>query len=238
MKYLNLDRGVKHAAGLGLSVLLLSAAFVRTGAASAQSYQLPGSQTSEEPTEDPGVDPAFIESKTGSRTAEAVLRKWPKAARITAVDMIAKYGEPSHSTKGALVWIHNNPWRRTVVYVPHSLGKRSNDFVEQTIAYRVPVEKAGELKRFDARLEVNEVRGELSARTESESSNFLALNVADEIIAGERSVENARNFYERTESLSKAGKSSPYTERFLFPNRNGMRIDERNVPPYDWMMIP
>ena len=59
--------------------------------------------------------------------------------------------------------------------------------------------------------------------------NFLALNLADEIATGKRSVEEARDFYARVETLSRAGKSSAYTENLLFPSPadSDRRINER-----------
>ncbi len=132
MKHLNRDSGVRYAEGLGLAIMLLSSAYGRAGEAAAQ-------------------DTSLLESKVESRPAEAVIRTWPKAARVTAAAMIEKYGEPDHSTKGALVWFHNGPWLETAIYEPHFLGKRSRDFIEQSIAYQVPGDRIAELKSFDRR---------------------------------------------------------------------------------------
>ena len=95
-----------------------------------------------------------------------------------------------------------------------------------------------DLKRFDARLEVSAIRGQLSARSESETTNFLVVNLADEIITNARGVKDARDFYSKTVRLSKAGKWSPYLDRFLFPIRDGKRSKARNEADFKWMMIP
>ncbi len=112
--------------------------------------------------------------------------------------------------------------------------------MEQTIGYRVPVEKVDDLKRFDRRIGVNESKGQLSSRGESEALNFLALNLADEIVTEKRSVEKARDFYLKTERLSKAGKSSAYMDGFRFnsPVDDGKRPGEPDQTDYDRLMMP
>src|SRR5262249_36521961 len=122
--------------------------------------------------------------------------------------------------EGALVWIANGPWQKTVVYKTawlHYVGKRDTDYLEQTAADRIPSGKIADLKRFDRRIEVDPVHGLLTARSESEALNFLTLNLAEEIARGRRSVEDAREAYARIERLSKSGKSSAYAEGLLFP---------------------
>lgn len=44
----------------------------------------------------------------------------------------------------------------------------------------------------------------------------MALNLANEIVEGKRSVAQAQSFMKRTMMTSMAGKSSPYTEKLLF----------------------
>lgn len=238
----NIDR-IPHAAytaALGLSVLLISLALWRTNDVLAQNEDNPGSSATVEPTEDPGAEPALIEKKAPSQAPEAAIRNWPAAPRATALAMIDKYGEPTRRTADALVWIDNGPWRKTVVYRnpwPHVLRKTYTEYLEQTVAYKVPVEKVEDLKRFDRRLMVNENQDLLSARSESEPMNFLALNLADEIVKNERTVEDARDFYLKTEKLSKAGKSSRYLEGLLFPGREGLRSTER-PESYDRLIGP
>jgi hypothetical protein len=222
MKNRNRSTAAAYAAGLGLSVLFFSATSGRMGGAQAQNDQLLGSQPTVEPAKGDAGPPA-TEGTMASQTPETVIRIWPEAARSTARAMIGKYGEPTRWSEGALVWIANGPWERTVVYRsawPHFIGKRDKDYLEQTIAYRVPSEKIDQLRRFDRRIEVNTARGHLSARSESEAMNFLALNLADEIVTDKRSVEDARDFYMKTERLSKAGKSSAYMDGLMFPSPN------------------
>ena len=233
MNFIDRSLAAASAAALTLAVLLLSSMFGLSRVARATI----------EPTEDPGAEPAITADKAAPSTPEAAIRKWPDASRVTARAMIAKYGQPARWNEAALTWINNGPWEKTVVYRswwPRILGKRDKDCLEQTIAYRVPSEKLDDLKRFDRRLAVDDSRSRLSARSESEPQNFLALNLADEIVTEKRSVEEARDFYGKTEKLTMAGKSSAYTEGLLFPGRSerDMRIDDHIGIDYDRDMMP
>jgi hypothetical protein len=166
------------------------------------------------------ADDARIETPRPA-SLRATLESWPERSRDIAKAMIEKYGEPARFNGNGLLWNDNGPWKRTIVYrsaQPHYTWLRDKDYLKQAIVYRVPADKLAALKRFDPRIEANETSGELSSRSESEALNFLALNLAEEIITGKRSVEDARAFYRKTEELSKSGKSSPSLERLLFPN--------------------
>jgi hypothetical protein len=210
------NRSASLAALLALSLTPFFVTFGRLSEARAQTEVTAG--------------PPPTEGTEASQTPETVVRKWPEGARATAREMIAKYGEPNRFSEGALVWIDNGPWQKTVVYRnawPHFLGRRDKDYLEQTIAYRVPADKIEDLKRFDRRLEINESRGQLSSRSESEPMNFLALNLADEIVTDKRAVKDARDFMAKTESLARSGKTSPYTKGFLFPHRGASEDPRR-----------
>jgi len=193
-------------AGLGLLAL---AAVATTIALSAQS----GGPSARD------LESGTIPRSASARTPETIIREWPECARSAALAMIEKYGQPKWVSVQALVWYNNGPWQKTVVYRkawPNSLAARDKDYLEQTIFYQVPNDKINTLKDFNPRIAVNKAREELSSRSESESMNTLALNLADEIITDKRSARNARIFYRDIERLSQSGKTSPYMERLLF----------------------
>jgi hypothetical protein len=132
--------------------------------------------------------------------------------------MIEEYGEPSLMEEDALVWLDNGPWRRTIVYRAaqfHADALPDKDYLQQTIRLEVPAGKAEDLKLFAKGIEVTSADGELSACSDSEKSNYLALNLAEEIIRGERSTHDAKRIFDRAERLAAAGKSSPYAEGLL-----------------------
>lgn len=197
------------AAAAALSGLLASAARVLFAQASVE--QVPAAETAPPlPVATPSV--------------ETVVEKWPERARQIARVMIEKYGPPGKVAEDSLIWYGNGVWRRTVVYGtawPHYIALPDKDYLEQTVACRVPDEKIDALKRFDPRVVIDREGRKLSARSESEPLNFLVLNLAHEIIAGRRSVEDARDFYRRTEELAAAGKSSRYLQGLMFAPDDG-----------------
>ncbi|MFI5361760.1 MAG: hypothetical protein ACHQ49_07300 [Elusimicrobiota bacterium] len=155
----------------------------------------------------------------GGASATAEIRSWPDGSRALARVMIDKYGEPKQVSGDELVWIKNGPWLKTVVYrkSPQSLlGMNRKDVLEQSISYNVPADKTADIKSFNSRLKIDAQNGLLSSRSESEGLNFLALNLADEIATNKRNVDEARDFYRRTEKLSESGKNSAYMSGFLF----------------------
>ena len=166
------------------------------------------------------------------QTPEMVIKTWPAHVRVTALAMISKYGEPGFSSKDALVWYNNSPWQKTVVYRkarPRSGGTRDQACLEQTVGYEVPDDKVAALKLFDGRIKIDRTNGELSSRSASESLNFLALNLADDIVSYRRSVKGARDFYRHAVRLSQSGKHSMYLDGLLFEVHNGRRPDPEDV---------
>jgi hypothetical protein len=217
---IDIRRILKPIAGLGLVALLMAVAAGHKAKASGEIE-----------TQKPSATTHWIETKSSdsAQTPETVVREWPELSQKMARAMIEKYGQPVRFNDDALVWEHNGSWQKSVVYRaawPHSAAKKDVDYLKQTIGYRVPQEKIEDLRRFDKRLSVNTETNEVSFQSESEKTNFLALNLADEIVTEKRSVEDARDYFKKTARLAESGKSSQYTEGFLFPVPN-----ERVVNP-------
>jgi hypothetical protein len=165
MKHLIRSAPAAYAAGIGAALLLFFATSGRLGRAQADGDPLLASKPAVEPANDAVSGPPPTEGTKASQTPETVILKWPEGARAMARRMIEKYGEPARFTEGALVWIGNGFWEKTVVYRsawPHFLGKRDKDYLEQTIAYQVPDEKLADLKRFDRRIGVSQNGDRLS----------------------------------------------------------------------------
>ena len=64
--------------------------------------------------------------------------------------------------------------------------------MEHTLAYKVPSDKADDVHAFDASITIHPGSGELSARCDLESDNILTLNLAHDIAAGRKTVDQAR----------------------------------------------
>ncbi len=161
----------------------------------------------------------LAEIALSGETPESIILLWPAYSYRLARRMIALYGPPVDSTEDRVVWRNNGPWKRTVVYRnPPSDGlfRKSRGRLEQSVAYEFPKGVAAALAAFDRTIEADEKEGRLTARTDDESSNILALNLADEVVRGKRTAKDAAEFRAKTARLRDSGKSSPYLERLLF----------------------
>lgn len=153
------------------------------------------------------------------RSPQAVVRTWPPRERAVARALLAKYGRPAQFDRSRLAWFDKGVWKSTIVYRRSpGLPPKAPDteFLRQTVGYIVPSGKLAELERFDSRLAVSPTAGELSFISDSEGTNLLGLNLADEIVTGRRSVSDAREFFARTERLEASGKTSPYVKKLRF----------------------
>jgi hypothetical protein len=158
-----------------------------------------------------------------ARGAEVALDSWGDASRRAADAITQKYGDPDEVSDGRLVWHNTGMFRMTVVHkdpVLHNFPSPHADVLEQSIECRVPLERYGDLARFDGSVRPDRTTGLLSARGADEASNFAALNLAREIAEGKRSVDSARRAFGRISYLKAAGKTSPYTQGLLFKARS------------------
>ncbi len=115
------------------------------------------------------------------------LAGWPEATRRLGAQLFTKYGAPAEATGRQVTWVNNGAWLRTTLYkdgAQHNFAAPHKDVLEQTIRYKVPVEKLADLAKFNRSLVANLTRGELTSLADGEELNFLALNVADDIIKG------------------------------------------------------
>lgn len=161
----------------------------------------------------------LAEISLSGETPESVILLWPTFSYRLARLMIAKYGQPSEATDHSLVWEGNGQWKRTVVYRVPPLERnlsRGGGRLEQTVAYRVPAYRLDDLGRFDKKIEADAKERRLTARSDDESENFLALNLADEVLQGRRTPQSAADFRRSATRLRDSGKSSPYFDRLLF----------------------
>jgi predicted outer membrane protein len=139
--------------------------------------------------------------KVDRAQVDRILSRWPDQVRVTSYALIGKYGLPHEVTATQLVWHDNGSFKRTVVRnepSPHLFPVPHDDFVEQVIAYAVPADKLAELAAFNGSVSVARTAGELSSRCDSEQTNFIALNLAVEIVRGLKNAEQAREVFNET----------------------------------------
>jgi hypothetical protein len=153
------------------------------------------------------------------QTLRQVIASWPQESQKAAQDTMKKYGPPNGSTSSMLVWENNGPWKKTTVSAEpweHHFPMEHKDVLTNVVKYKVPVDQFDELARFDGSIIAYRTPGEIAARCDREEMNFLALNLAHEIVTGKRTVEDARQFLAQTAKEFKEGKTSTYTQGLMF----------------------
>lgn len=149
----------------------------------------------------------------------SMMNSWAPESKKAVMAAMNSYGAPNEATATMLVWHNNGPWKRSLIYsheTEHDFPMPHKDVWEQVVDYRVAPDKFDELAAYDGSVVVDRTQGEMSARCDKEGANFLALNLADDIVKGRRTVAEARRFYADTIKAKMAGQSSPYLEGLRF----------------------
>ena len=149
--------------------------------------------------------------------------------------MEQKYGAPDGVTDFRLTWQNKGPWREIILdkqEVPHHFPKPHTDVLLQVIDYRVPPDKFDELAEYDGSIIVERTKGTMGARCDKEEMNFLALNLAHDIITGNKSVKEARDAYAETVKQVMKGEKPEYTMKLAFqPQRQAGDTDVAVLKP-------
>ncbi len=145
---------------------------------------------------------------------------WSKEAEEASDFMFKKYGSPNGMTPEMVVWTEVKPFKRSILYkepVTHKFPMEHKDVLEHFIDYKAPeAQKVAELWQFDGSVILERTKGEMSARCDKEAANILALNLADDIVNGKRSVEEARMEYGRQIMALKDGNPMEITQKLVF----------------------
>ena len=148
-----------------------------------------------------------------------MMAAWPMASKEAVMFMTKKYGMPAAMTPDMAVWGKTGPWNRTVVYAKeyaHEFPMHHTDVMQQWVDYKAPADMYDELAMYDGSVVLERTSGEASARCDKEGANFLALNLAHDIVTGKQTVDGARKMYGEQIMAMKAGRPAPYTERLMF----------------------
>lgn len=180
---------------------------------------------------------------TGGTFSMASISDWPESSKTAAQTMIQKYGQPQEHTTSMLIWRNNGPWHKTVVTryeTQHDFPMPHKDVLEQVIMHSVPADYLDDLARFDGSISVNRTEGTLSARCDKEENNFLALNLAHDVITGKRTSNDARAFLAQAVAGSGTVKSE-YTSGLMFKTEmksgdadkpaTGVKAKDSNMDP-------
>lgn len=159
---------------------------------------------------------------------EEIIAEWPEEPAAIAETMMEQYGQPDEAAPSELLWYGTGPWKRTELYrdgVPHHFPKKHTDYLKQVVDYHAPPEKLDELGQFDGSVYVDRTNGELAAKCDQEAANFLAINLAHDIVTGEASVEEARQAYAEAMVMAEMGEPPETTRELQFDLAAG---DERD----------
>ena len=162
------------------------------------------------------------------------LMGWPQTTQGFAIELIGQYGLPQELGARRIAWYHNGPWKRTVLYrdtVTHNFPVPHQDVIEQTVNYRVPAEKVSDLVSYNGSLLIDRTCGELSCRCDSEAANTLSLNIADDIVKGERTVDQALGYHAQVFRGMQIGESEPYPKQLRFKTGETKTADPGEEAP-------
>ncbi|HEV7285020.1 MAG TPA: hypothetical protein VGN75_09185, partial [Kaistia sp.] len=113
---------------------------------------------------------------------------------------------------------------RTIVYgeeIDHDFPMPHKDVLEQVIPYDVPADMFDDLAEYDGSVIAERTKGTLAARCDKEAANFLAVNLANDIVKGEKSIEEARQAYADAMKAVMAGDPPEITQAFTFEVNRG-----------------
>jgi hypothetical protein len=166
-----------------------------------------------------------------TKTASETIQEWPDESAEAARIVLGRRGEPDEVTESRLIWHDAAPWKRVEasrVFFEHDFPAPHIDAVESFVDYAVPAELFSDLAEFDGSVVVERTAGEMSARCHDEEANYLALNLADEIVRGQKSVEEARAYYATEFLNARRGAPTPYMDSLRFsPQPKAGDPDER-----------
>ncbi len=145
---------------------------------------------------------------------ELDLAGWSPEHKDAVKEMIEKYGKPNESTPTMFVWHNNGPWKKTIIYkedLDHRFPKKHSDYIQHFVNYKCPANKFNDIASYDGSIIIERTNGVMSVRGYKESLNILALNIANDIISGKKTVEEGREFFTRSLVEYGRGTKSDYT---------------------------
>ncbi|MDQ3364743.1 MAG: DUF4142 domain-containing protein [Myxococcota bacterium] len=162
-----------------------------------------------------------------------VLAGWPAGPQLAGQETMSKYGPPHEVTSERMIWNDVGPYQRIMLtrkQLPHDFPLPHMDYLQHTINYKVPADKADDVHAFDASITIYRVGGELSARCDLESNNVLTLNLANDIVTGKRTVADARKQFGQLVMQRTLGKNPAYTTTLQFKPHTATAAAEIEAP--------
>ena len=157
---------------------------------------------------------------------------WPEASRMAVEEITAKYGKPDGVTANQLIWLDKGVWKKICISKAeskHSFPIEHTDMMTTAIMYDVPDDKVDDLCKFDGSVTFDRTQGMMSARCDMEANNFLALNLANDIITGKKTVEEARKAYGDIVKEKMNGGDPEYMQKLTFSVQPSTADPDKNT---------
>lgn len=157
---------------------------------------------------------------------------WPEASRKAVEEITAKYGNADDVTTEELVWRNKGPWKKICITkneTKHSFPIEHTDMMTTTIEYAVPADKMDDLGKFDGSITFDRTQGTMSARCDVEANNFLALNLANDVVRGKKSAEQARNAFAEIVKQKMNGGNPEYMQKLGFAPHSNTPDPDKNI---------
>ena len=161
------------------------------------------------------------------------MKTWPMSSQMAVKEQMDLYGNPDEVTPTLVIWHNNGPWKKTMISKMesnHDFPKTHKDCMEQSLNHKVPLDKYDELAHFDGSVTVDRTQGTLAARCDKQENNFLALNLAHDVITGKKTVEEARKAYGEMIKMAMDGNKPDYMKKLMFsPDMNAADSDMNTI---------
>lgn len=171
-------------------------------------------------------------SSVANMDTKADTSSWPMASRMAVKEITDKYGKPDGTTSDELIWLNKGDWKKICITKSeskHSFPIEHTDMMTTTISHKVPVDKMDDLGKFDGSVTFDRTQGTLSARCDKEANNFLALNLAHDIITGKKTVEQARTSYGDIVKEKMNGANPVYMQKLSFVTEPNSADPDKNT---------
>ncbi len=160
------------------------------------------------------------------------VKGWPKASQMAVKEVTEKYGEPNGITENELIWTDAGVWKKIRISkeeTKHNFPVEHTDMMQMTIQYDVPQDKMDELGQYDGSVTFDRTQGLMSARCDLEANNFLALNLANDIITDKKTVEEARKAYADIVKEMMNGGKPEYQQKLVFSSQGNTADPDKNT---------
>ncbi|MBC7523378.1 MAG: hypothetical protein H7239_02935 [Flavobacterium sp.] len=181
--------------------------------------------------EDPAEDLQSVSSSNENNNL-ADVSNWNKSSQMAVDEITKKYGKPNGITSDELIWTDAGVWKKiaiTKMESKHSFPIEHTDMMQTTIMYKVPEDKMDELGMFDGSVTFDRTQGTMSARCDKEANNFLALNLANDIITDKKTVEQARKAYGDIIKEKMTGANPEYMSKLTFSSQPKAADPDKNT---------